>query len=88
MIPGIDVSHWQDDKSTPRKIDFSKAKKAGAEFVFIKASERLTADADHAWNWDNAKSAGLLRGTYHFLRWDVPGLRLLAGWFCPMPHAA
>lgn len=81
MIPGIDVSHWQDDKSTPQRVDFKKAKSAGAEFVFIKASERLYMDADFSWNWSFAKDAGLLRGVYHFLRWDVPGLTQ-ARFFC------
>lgn len=75
MIKGIDVSHWQDDNSTPRKMDFSKAKEQGAEFVFIKASERLWADGDYIWNWNNAKEAGLLRGAYHFLRWNISGKR-------------
>jgi len=75
MIKGIDVSHWQDDNSTPQQIDFNKAKKAGAEYVFIKASERMSIDGDLVYNWDNAKEAGLLRGAYHFLRWDVSGLQ-------------
>ena len=39
MIPGIDISVWQDDNSTSQKMDFHKAKTAGARFVFIKISE-------------------------------------------------
>ena len=27
MVQGIDVSHWQDDKSTAQKMDFKKAAK-------------------------------------------------------------
>jgi len=81
MILGIDVSKWQDDNSTPQHMDFTKAKAQGAEYVFIKASERLGADADYAWNWKAAKDAGLLRGAYHFLRWDVSGL-MQARYFC------
>lgn len=81
MIPGIDVSKWQDDNSTPQKMDFTKAKAAGAEFVFIKATERMGIDADFLWNWKNARAAGLLRGAYHFLRWDVSGL-MQARFFC------
>ena len=61
MIQGIDVSHWQDDNSTPQQVNFKKAKAAGAEFVFIKASERLYVDADYTWTWDAAAAAGLLR---------------------------
>ena len=81
MIQGIDVSHWQDDNSTPQQVNFKKAKAAGAEFVFIKASEHLYVDADYTWNWDAAAAAGLLRGAYHFLRWDIPGLTQ-ARFFC------
>ena len=74
MIPGIDCSHWQDDKSTPQKMDFKKAKDAGAQFVFIKVSERGGIDRDFEYNWKAAKDAGLLRGGYHFLRWTLSGL--------------
>lgn len=72
MIPGIDVSHWQDDKSTPQKMNFKKAKDAGNQFVFIKVSERGSIDRDFEYNWASAKAAGLLRGGYHFLRWNLP----------------
>ena len=83
MITGIDVSHWQDDKSTARKMNFEKSKQAGAKFVFIKVSERGGADDDFILNWQNAKTAGLPRGGYHFLRWDVSGL-LQARIFCEL----
>jgi len=81
MIPGIDVSKWQDDNSTPQKMDFSKSVDQGAKFVFIKASERMGVDGDFIWNWESAKCAGLLRGAYHFLRWDVSGI-MQARFFC------
>ena len=74
MIQGIDISHWQDDKSTPQKMNFKKAVDAGAKFVFIKVSERGGIDRDFEYNWDAAKAVGLLRGGYHFLRWDLSGL--------------
>ena len=74
MILGIDVSHWQNDHSTPQKIDFAKSVKMGAKFVFIKVSERGAIDRDFEYNWKAAKDAGLLRGGYHFLRWDLSGL--------------
>ena len=74
MELGIDVSHWQDDKSTAQKMDFKKAVKNGAKFVFIKVSERGALDSDFEYNWQAAKDAGLLRGGYHFLRWDLSGL--------------
>ena len=74
MIPGIDVSHWQDDKSTPQKMNFVKAQVMGAKFVFIKVSERAGMDEDFFYNWKSAKAAGLYRGGYHFLRWDISDL--------------
>ncbi len=74
MLLGIDISLWQDDNSTPQKVDFNKAKAAGANFAFIKASERYAIDPDFVDNWKNAKKAGMPRGAYHFLRWDVSGL--------------
>lgn len=63
---GIDVSHWNDSNATPQRIDFRKAKQAGAQFVFIKASQNNFTDEDFAYNWQAAKDAGLLRGAYHF----------------------
>lgn len=83
FVPGIDVSHWQNDKSTAQRMDFSKAKAAGAQFVFIKVSERGGVDQDFIYNWKAAKDAGLPRGGYHFLRWDLSGL-LQAKIFCTL----
>ena len=74
MIKGIDVSHWQNDKSTPQRMNFKKAVAQGVKFVFIKVSERGSIDRDFEYNWAAAKEAGLLRGGYHFLRWDISGL--------------
>jgi lysozyme len=68
---GIDVSRWQDDNSTPQQIDFIKAYKAGAKFVFIKGSQSNWADLDFIYNWNSSKNAGLLRGAYHFLVWEM-----------------
>ena len=74
MIQGIDISHWQNDQSTPQKMNFTKAVKMGAKFVYIKVSERGGIDSDFEYNWKAAKDAGLLRGGYHFLRWNLSGL--------------
>ena len=67
---GIDISVWDDDNSTPQMCNFTTAMKAGASFVFIKASQ-VYADSDFLMNWKNAKVAGILRGAYHFLDWRV-----------------
>ena len=68
---GIDVSRWQDNNSTAQQMDFTKSVAMGAKFVFIKSSQRLWTDEDIIYNWKSAKNAGLLRGAYHFLDWDV-----------------
>ncbi len=81
MVQGIDISHWQNDKSTPQKMNFAKTVQQGAKFVFIKVSERGGIDRDYEYNWKAAKGAGLLRGGYHFLRWDLSGL-MQARIFC------
>ncbi len=57
---GVDISHWQ---GYP---DFKKMKKAGASFVYIKASQNMWEDKSFQHNWEGAKEAGLLRGAYHF----------------------
>src|SRR5512139_2562731 len=65
-VPGIDVSYWN------AGIDWPKVRAAGQRFTFIKASEGdgyLDPTFDD--NWRGAKSAGLLRGAYHFFRSNV-----------------
>lgn len=71
---GIDVSKWQNAISTPQVMDFNKAKAGGVEFVFIKASQANWIDRDMLMNWSNAKRAGLLRGAYHYMTWDVDAI--------------
>jgi lysozyme len=60
---GIDVSGYQ------QTVNWASVKQAGKSFAFIKATEGTTlvdrAFGDH---WTKAKTAGLLRGAYHFLR--------------------
>ncbi|HSJ85669.1 MAG TPA: GH25 family lysozyme [Anaerolineales bacterium] len=60
-VPGIDVSYWN------AGIDWPKVRAAGQRFVFAKASEGDSySDPTFDDNWRGAKSAGLLRGAYHF----------------------
>ena len=58
---GMDISKYQ------KRVDFNKAKVAGAYFVFIKASQCLYLDPYFVVNWENANNAGVLRGVYHYL---------------------
>jgi lysozyme len=64
---GIDVSQNQP------KVDWPTVKTAGIDFVLVRASVAGTLDTLFAQHWAGAKSAGLLRGAYHFLtqRTDV-----------------
>jgi len=65
-VPGIDVSYWN------AGIDWPKVRATGQRFVFVKASEADTyQDSTFDDNWFGAKSAGLLRGAYHFYRCNV-----------------
>lgn len=65
-VPGIDVSYWD------AGIDWPKVRAAGQRFVFVKATEGdFYADPTFDDNWAGAKSAGLLRGAYHFFRCNV-----------------
>jgi lysozyme len=63
MIPllGIDVSHWQGE------IHWQKAKAAGLDFCFIKATQGVDIlDPKFKGNWCESGNVGLLRGVYHF----------------------
>ena len=65
-VIGPDVSFYQDSSSTQQQIDFHKMRAAGARFVIIRAGQNLWADPDFAYNWREAKAAGLPRGSYWF----------------------
>lgn len=64
---GCDVSFYQDDNSTPQKIDFAKMKEGGASFVFIRAGQNKWKDPDFMDFWRSAKLAGIPRGAYYYL---------------------
>jgi GH25 family lysozyme M1 (1,4-beta-N-acetylmuramidase)/LysM repeat protein len=65
-VPGIDVSYWD------AGIDWPKVRATGQRYVFAKATESTTyKDPTFGANWTGAKSAGLLRGAYHFFRCNV-----------------
>lgn len=62
-LNGIDVSRWQGT------IDFAAVREAGMQFVFIKATEGGSyVDPRFADNWQNATTAGLNVGVYHYFR--------------------
>jgi GH25 family lysozyme M1 (1,4-beta-N-acetylmuramidase) len=64
-LPGIDVSHWQND------IDWRKVAGAGKRFAFIKATDGHSfVDPMFVVNRAGARANGLLVGAYHFARPD------------------
>jgi GH25 family lysozyme M1 (1,4-beta-N-acetylmuramidase) len=84
MILGVDISFYQDDNTTSKRIDFAKAKKNGAEFCFIRVGQGSYIDEDFSYNWQASKDAGLLRGGYWFYEYRDkvnPGLQVQANLF-------
>jgi|688.fasta_scaffold611944_1 lysozyme len=69
-LNGFDLSHYQ----TRFKIDWEKLK-ANMSFVFVKATEGSHYDdPTFKSNWAAAKSAGIVRGAYHYFRPGEPVL--------------
>ena len=66
---GCDISHWQGE------VDFEKMRKAGAQFVILKASQANWTDRRFLENYRAARQAGLLVGMYHYLDWSMPSVQ-------------
>ncbi len=62
---GPDISFYQDNPTTPQRIDFVKMKQQ-ADFVIIRAGQNLWVDRDFQHNWAEARRVGLPRGSYWF----------------------
>ncbi len=73
-VRGIDVSRYQP------KVDWAKVKAAGIALAVPKASQSNWADPMFASHWAGAKSAGLLRGAYHFFVPDMDPLKQAAAY--------
>ena len=65
---GVDVSHWQGD------IDWKMLYSQGVRFAFVKASQAGWQDDRFTAHWQGAKAAGILRGAYHYMTWDVSAI--------------
>ena len=69
QIRGVDVSSYQG------KIDWEKIRQQGIAFAYIKASEgKSYVDPEFKHNWYNAGKAGIVRGAYHFMRFEIDGV--------------
>lgn len=65
---GIDVSHRQGT------VEWKSVAADGVSFAFLKATESTDwSDPLFASNWEGAKTAGILRGAYHFFRPEHDG---------------
>jgi len=70
MFTGIedaDVSFWQDNNGTVRKIDFRQMR-TKSRSVKIRNGQNTWEDEDFAYNWAESKAQGFLRAVYWF--WD------------------
>jgi lysozyme len=68
-VKGVDVYHGDNGGSA---IDWAKVKAAGISFAFAKATESTNfTDSMFATNWSGMKTAGIVRGAYHFFHADV-----------------
>ena len=66
---GLDLSHWN------AIADFVQIKAAGYEFVILKATEQTGfIDPTFEPRWKMALDAGLIVGSYHFLRCNYGGI--------------
>ncbi len=62
-VPGIDVSDYQNP------VDWPIVASQGVKFALIKATEGKSTKANTFQDkWQQSKSAGILRGAYHFFR--------------------
>ncbi len=60
-VKGADVSHYQGT------LNWGTIKSGGIDFAFAKATEGTSfVDPDFSANWSGMKSAGVIRGAYHF----------------------
>jgi lysozyme len=65
-VKGVDVSHYDG------AIDWPTVHAAAISFAFVKATESTDyTDPQFAGNWAAMKSAGVVRGAYHFFHPDV-----------------
>jgi GH25 family lysozyme M1 (1,4-beta-N-acetylmuramidase) len=65
-LPGCDISYWNG------YVDFAKMRRAGMQFVGIRASWGGNVDTRFHEYWAGAKAAGLIRFAYHYLDWRWP----------------
>jgi lysozyme len=82
-VQGIDVSGHQGS------IDWSKLRRQGVDFAYIKATEGGDfRDQQFALNWAGAGRAGIPKGAYHFFTLCRSGTEQAANFLRAVPHDA
>lgn len=66
QVKVTDVSFWQDDNTTERKIDFVKMMSAGTSGVFMRAGQNTWKDPDFDDYARDSLAAGIKRGAYWY----------------------
>jgi lysozyme len=67
-LAGIDVSHYDG------AIDWPTVASGGIKWAYAKASESTSyVDPTFSGHWSNMRSAGVVRGAYHFFHPDIDG---------------
>lgn len=80
MLLGTDISHWEDNPSTPQEINFDVMKSAGAYYCIFKATQNKFTDRVFKISWADAKGV-FPRGAYCYLDYSISGLEQ-AKYFC------
>lgn len=80
-VRGVDVSAHQG------KIDWQAIAAQDIYFAFIKATEGNSfIDDQFQDNWENARSAGIIVGAYHFFSYESPGKSQAENFINTVPH--
>jgi GH25 family lysozyme M1 (1,4-beta-N-acetylmuramidase) len=83
MKTGADISHWQ------ARFDAAAYKRAGEDFIILKATEATTfIDDTFRLRWQAAKNANLPRIAYHFARPSRTSARAQADFFIKVVELA
>jgi lysozyme len=68
-VRGIDVSHFTG------KVDFARLQEQNMKFAYLRATYGLKTDKRFEKNYENARRAEMPLGAYHYLRFELDGLK-------------
>ncbi|MEV7075513.1 lysozyme [Streptomyces sp. NPDC093990] len=80
--PAADLPRGHDVSSHQKNVDWRKARAKGARFVYVKATESTDyRNPRFGQQYNGAREAGIIRGTYHFALPDRSSGRAQAAYF-------